>query len=140
VREKSDLKAAIDVLLLLAVDQGHHLQGHAHAAPGDALLSRICRIPTTKPFGDGALAVFDEHLSQLGPRAAQSLHGHNGEINTLSGNANWMFARQGVMRSELFGDDLKKLFPIIEPHCSDSGNFDNALELLLHAGRSCPKR
>ena len=64
---------------------------------------------------------------------------HNGEINTLRGNANWLTARQGVMHSELFGDDLPKLFPIIEPHCSDSGNFDNALELLLHAGRTLPE-
>jgi glutamate synthase (NADPH) large chain len=64
---------------------------------------------------------------------------HNGEINTLRGNTNWMFARQGVMQSELFGDDLAKLFPIIEPHCSDSGNFDNAMELLYHAGRSLPE-
>ncbi len=61
---------------------------------------------------------------------------HNGEINTLRGNINWMFARQGVMKSRLFGDDLKKLFPIIEPHCSDSGNFDNALEFLYHCGRT----
>ncbi len=64
---------------------------------------------------------------------------HNGEINTVRGNANWMFARQGVMRSELFGDDLAKLFPIVEPYCSDSGNFDNALELLVMAGRSLPE-
>ncbi len=64
---------------------------------------------------------------------------HNGEINTLRGNMNWMFARQGVMKSPLFGADLEKLFPIMEPHCSDSGNFDNALELLLHAGRSLPE-
>ncbi|MCA9067755.1 MAG: glutamate synthase subunit alpha, partial [Planctomycetaceae bacterium] len=64
---------------------------------------------------------------------------HNGEINTVRGNANWLTARQGVMESELFGEDLQKLFPIIEPHCSDSGNFDNALELLLHAGRSLPE-
>ncbi|QDU40520.1 Ferredoxin-dependent glutamate synthase 1 [Maioricimonas rarisocia] len=60
---------------------------------------------------------------------------HNGEINTLKGNANWMFARQGAMESNLFGDDLKKLFPIIEKHCSDSGNFDNAMEFLYHSGR-----
>jgi glutamate synthase (NADPH/NADH) large chain len=64
---------------------------------------------------------------------------HNGEINTLRGNANWMFARQGMMKSDLFGDDLQKLFPIIEPHCSDSGNFDNALELLIMSGRSLPE-
>ncbi|MFO1094406.1 MAG: glutamate synthase large subunit [Planctomycetaceae bacterium] len=64
---------------------------------------------------------------------------HNGEINTLRGNANWMTARQGVMCSPLFGDDLSKLFPVVEPHCSDSGNFDNALELLVQAGRSLPE-
>jgi glutamate synthase (NADPH) large chain len=64
---------------------------------------------------------------------------HNGEINTLRGNRNWLFARQGVMSSPLFGADLEKVFPISEPHCSDSGNFDNALELLLHAGRSLPE-
>ncbi|MCA8987010.1 MAG: glutamate synthase large subunit, partial [Planctomycetaceae bacterium] len=64
---------------------------------------------------------------------------HNGEINTLRGNKNWMFARQGVMQSELFKDDLEKLFPIVESHCSDSGTFDNALELLMQAGRSLPE-
>ena len=63
---------------------------------------------------------------------------HNGEINTLRGNVNWMHARQSVLASSLFGDDLKKLFPIIEPEGSDSANFDNALELLLQAGRSLP--
>ena len=47
-----------------------------------------------------------------------------------------MFARQGVMTSELFGDDIKKLFPIVEPHCSDSGTFDNVLEFLLMSGRT----
>ena len=64
---------------------------------------------------------------------------HNGEINTLRGNSNWTRARQGLMRSELFGDDLTKLFPIVEPNCSDSGTFDNVLEMLLMAGRSLPE-
>jgi glutamate synthase domain-containing protein 2/glutamate synthase domain-containing protein 1/glutamate synthase domain-containing protein 3 len=64
---------------------------------------------------------------------------HNGEINTLKGNVNWIAAREGLMKSDLFGDDLEKLFPIAEPDCSDSGNFDNALELLLLAGRSLPE-
>ncbi len=64
---------------------------------------------------------------------------HNGEINTVRGNGNWMYARQGMMESPLFGDDLKKLFPLIEPHCSDSGNFDNALEMLVMSGRSLPE-
>ena len=64
---------------------------------------------------------------------------HNGEINTLLGNCNWMNAREGVMRSELFGDDLAKLFPVVEPDCSDSGNFDNVLEFLLMTGRTLPE-
>lgn len=64
---------------------------------------------------------------------------HNGEINTVRGNANWMYARQGMMQSELYGADLKKLFPLIEKYCSDSGNFDNALEALVMTGRSLPE-
>ena len=63
---------------------------------------------------------------------------HNGEINTLRGNVNWMNARQGTLRSELFGDDLKKIFPVIRPGGSDSGQFDNALEFLILSGRSLP--
>ena len=57
----------------------------------------------------------------------------------MRGNANWMHARQGVLQSDLFGEDLTRLFPVIEPECSDSGNFDNALEFLYHAGRSLPE-
>ena len=60
---------------------------------------------------------------------------HNGEINTLLGNVNSMNARQGKLETELFGEDLKKLFPIVEPDCSDSGTFDNVLEFLLMSGR-----
>jgi len=63
---------------------------------------------------------------------------HNGEINTLRGNVNWMFARQPVLASEVFGPDIKKLFPIIAPGGSDSANIDNAVELLVMAGRSLP--
>ena len=63
---------------------------------------------------------------------------HNGEINTLRGNVNWMQARQSLLESPLFGEDLKKLHPIIAPDGSDSSNFDNAVELLLQAGRSLP--
>ena len=61
---------------------------------------------------------------------------HNGEINTLRGNSNWMMARQGTVESKLFGDEISKLFPLIEPDCSDSGTFDNALEFLLMSGRT----
>ncbi|QGJ69024.1 Large subunit of NADH-dependent glutamate synthase [Planctomycetales bacterium 10988] len=61
---------------------------------------------------------------------------HNGEINTLRGNANWMRTRQGDVKSDLFGDELSDLFPVVEPDCSDSGNFDNVLEFLLMNGRT----
>ncbi|KAM3089971.1 glutamate synthase large subunit [Phormidesmis sp. 146-35] len=63
---------------------------------------------------------------------------HNGEINTLRGNINWMNARQSLFESELFGDDLKKVQPVINVEGSDSTIFDNALELLVLAGRSLP--
>ena len=61
---------------------------------------------------------------------------HNGEINTLLGNVNWMNAREGVAETDLFGDDLAELFPVVEPDCSDSGTFDNVLEFLLMTGRT----
>jgi glutamate synthase domain-containing protein 2/glutamate synthase domain-containing protein 1/glutamate synthase domain-containing protein 3 len=63
---------------------------------------------------------------------------HNGEINTLKGNVNWMHARQSLLQSPLFGEDIKKLYPIIAPDGSDSANFDNAVELLVQSGRSLP--
>jgi glutamate synthase (NADPH/NADH) large chain len=63
---------------------------------------------------------------------------HNGEINTLRGNENWMHAREKMFASPLFGDDIKKLLPIIEESGSDSAKFDNALELLVRSGRSLP--
>ncbi len=63
---------------------------------------------------------------------------HNGEINTVRGNVNWMRARQSILSSPLFGDDIKKLFPITSPNGSDSAAFDNAVELLYQAGRSLP--
>ncbi len=63
---------------------------------------------------------------------------HNGEINTMRGNINWMNARQSLFESELFGDDLKKVRHAININGSDSGIFDNALELLTLSGRSLP--
>jgi glutamate synthase domain-containing protein 2/glutamate synthase domain-containing protein 1/glutamate synthase domain-containing protein 3 len=59
---------------------------------------------------------------------------HNGEINTVKGNFNWMRAREGVMKSPVLGDDLAKLYPISFPGQSDTATFDNALELLTMAG------
>ena len=63
---------------------------------------------------------------------------HNGEINTLRGNINWMHARQSMFESNLFGDDIEKILPIINTNGSDSAMFDNCLELLVLSGRSLP--
>ena len=63
---------------------------------------------------------------------------HNGEINTLRGNTNWMVARQSMFESALFGEDMAKVKPVINVDGSDSTIFDNALELLVLAGRSLP--
>ena len=63
---------------------------------------------------------------------------HNGEINTLRGNINWMKARESLLQSDLFGADLKKIFPIVNTNGSDSAMFDNVFELLVMGGRSLP--
>src|SRR3989338_1234812 len=63
---------------------------------------------------------------------------HNGEINTLRGNINWMHARQSLFESELFKDDMKKIMPVISQDGSDSAMFDNCLEFLVLGGRSLP--
>ena len=64
---------------------------------------------------------------------------HNGEINTLRGNRNWITARQGLMDCDVLGADVKDVMPVIETGCSDSGEFDNAMELLMMAGRELPE-
>ncbi len=63
---------------------------------------------------------------------------HNGEINTLRGNINWMHARETLLKHPEFGDDLKKLLPVTTPEGSDSMIFDNVVELLVAGGRSLP--
>ncbi|KAH7299672.1 hypothetical protein KP509_24G023300 [Ceratopteris richardii] len=68
--------------------------------------------------------------------------GHNGEINTLRGNINWMQAREGLLKSRNLGltpDELQKLLPIVDTSSSDSGAFDGVLELLVRSGRSLPE-
>ncbi|NYT52738.1 MAG: glutamate synthase large subunit [Candidatus Vesicomyosocius endoextente] len=61
---------------------------------------------------------------------------HNGEINTRQGNYNWMHAREGVLKSKLFKNNLNKILPVIETEVSDSGSFDNVLEFLMMNGRT----
>ncbi len=63
---------------------------------------------------------------------------HNGEINTIRGNRLWMQAREGILQSDMFGEDLKKVFPIVEPNMSDSASLDNVFEFLVQAGRTLP--
>jgi glutamate synthase domain-containing protein 2/glutamate synthase domain-containing protein 1/glutamate synthase domain-containing protein 3 len=63
---------------------------------------------------------------------------HNGEINTLRGNRNYMHAREGTLRSDLFGEELSKLYPLMREGASDSAQFDQALEFLCLAGRELP--
>ena len=99
-------------------------------------------------FPDLAAEDFTSHLAMVHSRfstntfpswdRAQPLRfmSHNGEINTLRGNKNWMRAREGVAQGGLFGGELSKLFPVVEPDCSDSGTFDNVLEFLLMNGRT----
>jgi glutamate synthase (ferredoxin) len=98
----------------------------------------------TDPAMETALALvhsrFSTNTFPSWPRAHPYRYlAHNGEINTLRGNVNWMRARQALFESALFGDDLKKLLPVICEDGSDSGMFDNCLELLVLAGRSLPE-
>jgi len=79
------------------------------------------------------LAMVHSRFSRAQPNRFMS---HNGEINTRQGNINWMRAREGVVKSDLFKDEIEKLFPLVEPDCSDSGSFDNILEFMLMTGRT----
>lgn len=63
---------------------------------------------------------------------------HNGEINTIKGNRLWMQAREALLKTDLFGSDLQKVFPVIRPGMSDSASLDNVLEFLVLTGRSLP--
>jgi glutamate synthase domain-containing protein 2/glutamate synthase domain-containing protein 1/glutamate synthase domain-containing protein 3 len=63
---------------------------------------------------------------------------HNGEINTVRGNINWIKAREALFESDLFGEHIKELLPVVNPNGSDSAMFDNTLELLVLGGRSLP--
>ena len=138
----------------------HRLRGSTTLK--EALMFYICSLSTKVIIYKGMLTPaqvlpyfpdlrdedFETHLAMVHSRfstntfpswdRAQPLRfmSHNGEINTLRGNSNWMRAREGSAKSELFGDDLPKLFPVVEPHCSDSGTFDNVLEFLLMNGRT----
>ncbi len=95
------------------------------------------------PAMDSALALVHSRFSTNTFPSWERSHpyryvAHNGEINTLRGNVNWMRARESLFESDLFGDDLKKILPIVSEDGSDSAMFDNCLEFLVLAGRTLP--
>ena len=95
------------------------------------------------PIFDSALALVHSRFSTNTFPSWERAHpyrmiAHNGEINTIRGNVNWMRARQAQFASEAFGDDLPKMLPIINDEGSDSARFDNCLEFLTLSGRSMP--
>jgi glutamate synthase (NADPH/NADH) large chain len=97
----------------------------------------------TDPLVESALALVHQRFSTNTFPSWPLAHpyryiAHNGEINTLRGNINWMKAREALCRSALLGDDLKKILPIVIEGGSDSAIFDNVLELLVMAGRPLP--
>ncbi len=92
------------------------------------------------PLMDSALALVHSRFSTNTFPSWERAHpyrylAHNGEINTLRGNINWMHAREALFENALFGEDIQKILPIINPNGSDSSMFDNTLELLVLAGR-----
>jgi glutamate synthase (ferredoxin) len=116
----------------------HRLQGHADPGTGGDVLPRPGRSDM-----ESALALVHSRFSTNTFPSWERSHpyryvAHNGEINTLRGNINWMYARQSMFESDLFGDALKRAKPLINKDGSDSGIFDNTLELMTLAGRSLP--
>ncbi|TWU55458.1 glutamate synthase large subunit [Rubripirellula reticaptiva] len=148
-------------LYMIHKQASHRLRGEGSSLK-QALMFYICSLSSKVIIYKGMLTPaqvlpyfpdlqdpdFETHLAMVHSRfstntfpswdRAQPLRfmSHNGEINTLRGNKNWMRAREGSAASELFGDDLQKLFPVIEPNGSDSGTFDNVLEFMLMNGRT----
>jgi len=95
------------------------------------------------PLLDTALALVHSRFSTNTFPSWERAHpyryiAHNGEINTLRGNVNWMKAREPLLTSPLLGEDISKILPIVNPAGSDSSMFDNVLELLVMGGRSLP--
>jgi glutamate synthase (NADPH/NADH) large chain len=113
------------------------LQGHVPGLPGRRLLQG----PDATSVSTSALALVHQRFSTNTFPSWKLAHpyrmvAHNGEINTLRGNVNWMAARQASVSSPLFGDDISKLWPISYEGQSDTACFDNALEFLFMGGYS----
>jgi glutamate synthase (NADPH/NADH) large chain len=147
-------------LYLIRKQASHRLRGDATLK--QAQMFYVCSLSTKviiykgmlttdqlfKFFPDLAAPDYTSHLAMVHSRFSTNTFpswdraqpnrfmSHNGEINTLRGNKNWMQAREGMVESKLFGKELSKLFPVVEPDCSDSGTFDNVLEFLQMTGRT----
>ncbi len=124
-------------VLRLALQPHVGLQGHGHDAAARAVLPR----PADERFASELAVVHSRYSTNTFPSwpLAQPLRmlAHNGEINTVKGNRNWMRARQSQLESELIGD-VRPLLPICTEGASDSASFDEVLELLTLTGRSLP--
>jgi len=114
------------------------LQGHAQCPAAHRILSRSRQPSRRIGAGNGALALQHEYLPNWARAHPYRYLCHNGEINTLRGNINWMHARESLFESDLFGRDIKKILPVIDSAAVISGMFDNALEMLVLTGRSLP--
>ena len=141
IRRVAELAAGPDLVIPSLLEPHDRLQGHAHRARSCCGYYPDLQDARTKT----ALALVHSRFSTNTFPSWELAHpyrmiAHNGEINTLRGNVNWMRARESQLASELFGDDLQKVLPVVRPGGSDSATFDNVLELLVLAGRSAAAR
>ena len=125
------------ILSRLDVVPHHRLQGHGARASARALLQGPARTRASRRRWRSCISVSPPTPSRPGGSPIPiGMVAHNGEINTLRGNVNWMAARQANVDSELFGNDISKLWPISYEGQSDTACFDNALEFLVRGGYS----
>ena len=132
-RARADVRLPAEPLV-----QHAHLQGHAERRP-----DRVDVPGRDRPDVESALALVHQRFSTNTFPSWPLAHpyryvAHNGEINTLRGNINWMRAREALCRSSVFGDELWKVLPVTRDGLSDSATFDNVLEFLVMSGRSLP--
>ncbi len=139
IRYGGKIAGGKSLLRLQPVGAHVDLQRHVDVRAGGKILSTICGIPAVTT----ALALVHSRFSTNTFPSWDRAHpnrciAHNGEINTLRGNVNWMKARQMLFQSKLFGEDIKKIIPVINTDGSDSAQFDNCVEMLVMAGRELP--
>jgi len=128
------------VLRLLARPPARRVQRPPQGLAARRLLSGPDRRALREPRRLGPRALLDEHARRVAPRAHPYRNiVHNGEFNTIRGNVNWMRARENDLDHPAFGAELDTIKPVIDdPNQSDTASVDNAVELLLQAGRDLP--